>query len=278
MLILLPPSEGKTSPASGSGFDPSALRFADDAAVRAGRDEMLARLAEVSARKDALELLGVGASLTHEVAANRHLASAPAAAGHRVYTGVLFDALDYASLPERARHRARRQTLVFSALFGVTGLGDRIPAYRLPIGARLPETPGLAAWWRPRLTPALDAAAEQDDGPVVDCRSGGYAAQWKAPAHRTVTVDVFQLRNGTPKVVSHFAKHTRGLVARALLQAPARSTRSLEAVAEVVRAHPAAPVAEDGTAPADGAARWHVELVEPTGAKPGSLRITLPET
>ena len=146
-----------------------------------------------------------------------------------------------------------------------------IPAAALLAGAALAalgRLPGLAAHWRPVLAPALDAVAQADGGPIVDCRSGGYAAMWKAPAERTATVDVFQLRGGEPTVVSHFAKHTRGLVARALLEAGARATGALDRAAEVVAAAGAGDV--EGR-------RWDVELVAPSGAKPGSLRVVLPE-
>jgi len=267
VLILLPPSEGKTAPASGRPLDLSCLVMADDPDVTAARTEMLARLAEVSGREDALEVLGVGASLADEVAANRTMRQNPAAAAHRVYTGVLFDALDYGSLPAAARTRARSRALVFSALFGATSLGDAIPAYRLSIGAKLPDMPGLGTWWKRRLTPALDALAEEAGGPIVDCRSGGYAAQWKAPAGRTVAVDVFQMKAGRRTVVSHFAKHTRGLVARELLAAPAAQVRTLEKAVAVV---------EKAGGP-DGPHDWTVELVEPTARKAGSLQVVLPE-
>ena len=60
-------------------------------------------------------------------------------------------------------------------------------------------------------------------GVVVDCRSSSYAAAWRPGpevAARTVAVRVLREQDGARSVVSHMAKHTRGLVARALLQAP----------------------------------------------------------
>ena len=51
--------------------------------------------------------------------------------------------------------------------------------------------------------------------------------------HR-ITTEHIQLRDGERTVVSHFAKHTRGLVARALLEAGARETSTLDRVADVV--------------------------------------------
>ena len=66
MLILLPPSEGKTAPRSGAPLDLDALALADDAAVTGARADLLTRLTAVSAAPDALTTLGVGAvSYTH---------------------------------------------------------------------------------------------------------------------------------------------------------------------------------------------------------------------
>ncbi|MDY6054329.1 peroxide stress protein YaaA [Micrococcus sp.] len=269
MLILLPPSEGKTAPRSGRTLDLDSLALAEDGAITAARRDLIDRLAALSAGPDALDLLGVGPSLAGEVTANTALTTAPTAPGHRVFTGVLFEALDHASLSAAAKRRARSHALVFSALFGVTTLADRIPAHRLSVGATVPGLPGLAAHWRPLLGPGLDALAEDCAGPVVDCRSGGYAALWKAPAERTLTVDVVQLRAGRRTVVSHFAKHTRGLVARVLLEAGSRATNTLERTAQTV--------AQAGDGSDDGGPRWEVELIPPAGRQPGSLQIILPE-
>ncbi|QCU78313.1 peroxide stress protein YaaA [Citricoccus sp. SGAir0253] len=263
MLILLPPSEGKTAPAAGAPLDLGSLVLP---ALAGERATVMGILAAVSAAPDAPAVLGISERLRADIEANTVLDSAPAAPAHRVFTGVLFDALDYASLPETARRRAREDVLVFSGLFGVLSLGDRIPHHRLSVGATLPGTGRMSSWWKPRLTPLLDARAEHA-GVVVDCRSGGYAAQWRAPADRTVTVDVFQVREGRRTVVSHFAKHTRGLVARQLLLAGPRAVHSPAAAAEVVAAAGAAAGPHD----------WTVDLLPAAGSKPGRLEVTLPE-
>ena len=51
----------------------------------------------------------------------------------------------------------------------------------------------------------------------MDCRSSTYAAAWTPPPEQTVAVNVFTEVDGVRKVVSHFAKHTRGELARHLL-------------------------------------------------------------
>ena len=209
MLILLPPSEGKTAPASGDPVDLGSLAYAD--ALTAKRERVLAALVRTSSGKQrgrALKALGLSAGQAGELDRNTALQTAPAAPAAEVYTGVLYERLRLPELPAEAQ----RQVLIASALWGVVAPGDRIPAYRLSISARLPRLAGLAAYWRPALATALP-----DDGLVVDLRSGGYAAAW-APKRATVV----SVRGFTPegKVVSHFVKAIRGDVARALLLAP----------------------------------------------------------
>lgn len=266
MLILLPPSEGKTAPRSGAPLDLSSLFLPT---LSGERITVMGTLAAVSTAPDAPEILGVGRAKLADIEANLSLETAPAAPAHQVYTGVLYDALDYPSLPEVARRRAREEVLVFSGLFGVVALGDRIPNHRLTVTATLPGIGRMSSWWKPRLSPLLDEKAAHA-GVIIDCRSGGYAAQWKAPADSTVTVDVFQVRDGKRTVVSHFAKHTRGLVARQLLLAGPRVVKSPETAAEVVAA------AGSASGPHD----WTVDLVpaaQTPGTRPGRLEVTLPE-
>ena len=100
---------------------------------------------------------------------------------------------------------------------------DRIPAYRLSIGATLPRIPNLAALWRDPLRRAMP-----DEGLIVDMRSGGYT-RWK-PKHATV-VGVRAFHQG--KTVSHMVKATRGDVARILL---GHEPATPEEVADLVRA------------------------------------------
>jgi cytoplasmic iron level regulating protein YaaA (DUF328/UPF0246 family) len=227
VLILLPPSEGKTAPAAGDPLELASLVFADE--LSAKRERVLAALVRTSSgrqRARALEALGLSAGQAGELDRNAVLERAPAAPAAEVYTGVLYERL---RLPELAPE-ARRRVLIASALWGVVAPDDRIPAYRLSISARLPRLPGLASYWRPALERALP-----DDGLVVDLRSGGYAAAWTPKRAPVVTVRGFTEQDGTRKVISHFVKAIRGDVARALLQAPAEPATA-EDVARIAAA------------------------------------------
>ena len=232
MLVLLPPSEGK---ADGLRGRPLALEALSLPALTAARARVVDELVELCSGDPvkAREVLGLSAGQSGEVARNAALRTAPTAPAGAVYTGVLYDALDLASLSPAARRRAGKALLVFSGLWGALRVGDRIPAYRCSGGVKLPGLGPLARHWRAPLTEALPEVA--GDGPVLDLRSAAYAALWRPVgelAGRTLGVRVLQERlvNGVPKrsVVSHFNKATKGRLVRDLLTAgplPRRADR-----------------------------------------------------
>lgn len=225
MLILLPPSEGKTPGRRGARpVDLDALWCGSELGL--ARREVLDAVAEVSLLPDALTRLKVPPTLLAEVERNTTLAQAPCRPASEVYTGVLFQALDLTGLDPAARRRAHRSVLVQSALFGAVRPQDRIPAYRLSMGVSLPGPGGLAAFWRRRLTEPLGAAA--GDGLVVDCRSSDYVAAWR-PSGATAERWARIVMPGA----SHWAKHTRGLVAGHLLRSGARP-RTVPQLAELL--------------------------------------------
>lgn len=221
MLILLPPSEGKAPPRRrGRPVDLEALPNPELTPTRLA---VRAALIEACRRPDALKLLDVGPRLEPEVRQNLALPTVPGAAASGVYTGVLYDALDHASLSAAARRRAARSLRIQSALWGPVGPTDRIAPYRLSMGVSLPGLGPLAAAWRPVLAGPMAALA--GTGVVVDCRSAVYTAAWLPSgeaARRLVGIRVLTEVAGRLTIVSHLAKHTRGLVARQLLEWPHR--------------------------------------------------------
>jgi uncharacterized protein len=208
VLILLPPSEGKTAPTDGPALDLAAL---SSPALTAQRRRTLSALIKVSGRRNAVELLGVGATLGEEVARNTLLREAPTAQARRVYTGVLYAAAGLDTIEDPA---VLDQVRTVSGLWGLVSPTDRIPAYRLSMGVDLPGVGPLAAAWRPVVGSVLDGRDEL----VVDCRSAAYLAAWKPPKHVPwVQVRVLRELDGKRSVVSHHAKHTRGVLTRHLL-------------------------------------------------------------
>src|ERR1700759_162338 len=245
MLILLPPSEGKTAPVKGPPVELAALAYAD--ALTESRRKLLGALAALADLPlgRAVSMLGVSPGQAAEVAVDAALGSAPAGPAAEVYTGVLYDRLRLPELPKRAQGRV----LIASALWGVLRPADRIPYYRFSAKAKLDGVGGLAAFWRPALAEALP---DKPGTLVVDMRSGAYSAAWKPKRTTLVAVRAFSEAKGKRKPVSHMAKAVRGEVARALLEAKK------------------APEAPEGAASIANAAGFEVELT------PGYLDVIVP--
>jgi cytoplasmic iron level regulating protein YaaA (DUF328/UPF0246 family) len=106
------------------------------------------------------------------------------------------------------------------------------------MGTSLPGLGPLARLWRPVLERPMAALAGNEV--VVDCRSSSYAAAWTpagTAARRLVAVRVFTEVSGRRTVVSHLAKHTRGRVARLLLEHPGRLRTVQDVLAAVAGSH-----------------------------------------
>ncbi|WP_406305363.1 peroxide stress protein YaaA [Streptomyces sp. NBC_00879] len=232
MLVLLPPSEGKAASGRGAPLKPESLSLPGLAGARAAVLDELVELCAADEDK-AREVLGLSEGLRGEIAKNVELRTAGTRPAGQIYTGVLYDALDLATLEPDARRRARQSLLVFSGLWGAVRITDRIPSYRCSMGVKLPGLGALGAHWREPMASVLPEAA--GDGLVLDLRSSAYAAAWKPKgevAGRTATVRV--LHAPTRKVVSHFNKATKGRLVRDLLTAGAKPTGPAELV-EVLR-------------------------------------------
>lgn len=232
VLILLPPSEGKTAPLSG---DPVELGALSHPGLEGARRRVGDALAKVSGQRNAMQVLEVGPSLAGEVERNRTLWDNPAAPAARVYTGVLYDAAGMAAWDAATLTRASSRLRIVSALWGAVAPGDAIPAYRLSMGTSLGRLGGLGAFWRRHLPSELDALA--DGRLVIDCRSASYVAAYRPADAPWVSVGVQRELDGRRAVVSHMAKHTRGLLAAHLMRddaAPETATDLADAAAGMI--------------------------------------------
>jgi cytoplasmic iron level regulating protein YaaA (DUF328/UPF0246 family) len=220
VLILLPPSKGKTSPRRGRPLELSSLSFPELGPHRAEVLDALVRLCTTDSPADAASVLGLGPTQADAVAVDARLDAAPTARADRVYSGVLYEALDLPTLDSAARRRATSWLAVTSGLFGLLRPADRIPAYRLSGSVTLPGVGPLAGYWSSRLGHSIRAAA--GSGLVADLRSSTYASFWRPEpdlAERVAAVRVLHERDGRRSVVSHFNKATKGRIVRALLGA-----------------------------------------------------------
>lgn len=213
MLILLPPSEGKTRPESGPSLDLAGLSSPE---LNPVRQQLLNALNKLSGTKNAANVLGLGPKLREELKHNQRLLQAPTARADAIYTGVLFSELDPSSFEADARTRLSERVAIASALFGLVRPDDQIPAYRMSGSVTLPRLGTVSSRWKPVLPHTISGLA--DGGLVVDLRSGTYVALGKPEKHvESATIRVLHEANGKRSVVSHFNKATKGRIVRRLL-------------------------------------------------------------
>ena len=195
MLIILPPSETKATGGTGPSLTESALSTLSFPALNPVRNEIM----------DVLE---------HEVIqaphakVNAELTTSPTMPSILRYTGVLYDALDAASLPEESW----KNVAIGSALFGVSMAGDLIPTYRYSPTTKLAglnnATPKKL--WGKTLASTLEDMPEEL---VLDLRSGAY--QQLGPVKRGITMKVV---TESGRVVNHWNKQSKGIFTRVMCE------------------------------------------------------------
>ncbi|MGB5868516.1 MAG: YaaA family protein [Arcobacteraceae bacterium] len=121
------------------------------------------------------------------------------------YTGVAFDALDYQNLDSSIQKYCDEHIILFSNLFGPLKASDLIPDYKFKQGAIL-ESIDVIKESKENTKVFLDEYLGDE---VVDLRAGYYDKFYK-PTTSVITYKF--LKDG--KVVSHWAKHYRGLVVK----------------------------------------------------------------
>ena len=137
VLILLPPSEGKFAPTRGKPLQLADLSFPE---LSGAREEVLTalvglcsehegkeQLSDESAIEHAARVLGLTPTQHDQIHLNAELRRSSAARADRIYTGVLYDALDAGSLSSAAKRRASARLATTSSLFGLVRPQDHMP-------------------------------------------------------------------------------------------------------------------------------------------------------
>jgi cytoplasmic iron level regulating protein YaaA (DUF328/UPF0246 family) len=123
-----------------------------------------------------------------------------------VYSGVLYQALDWPSLSASAKKRASSTVVIISAKYGAITPDTRIETYKEKINNKVMAAP---------VAKVLDVIKTDL---IIDCRSSTYKSVWGAPTDITVEIKVSTVVNGVRTVVTHMSKKSRGEVTRYLLQ------------------------------------------------------------
>ena len=256
MRILLPPSAGKTTKESTNHLQLEKLWQAEH--LTQTRSQLIDDVQNTALLADAAQIFKLGPKNAHEISQNLEVYDAPALAAWQLYDGVLYEAAKFeqifsygacaqdgqgqgqgnqpqgsgqgqggqsqADQSQGLQRQLEELTLVFSALFGPVRLTDLITPHRLSGSVKLPGQGSVASIWSKALKELL---TQQLSGHVVvDLRSSEYGAMYRQTRGSDcllLNIGVAKVNPATGKrsVVSHWAKHTRGLLAGALLEAVA---------------------------------------------------------
>lgn len=224
-LILIPPSEGKAPGGTGPAWESGTMAVdLDDR-----RRQVMAALRSAMRRNEAerRKLLGVkGAALAAATDANRHVGDSPTMPAAERFTGVLYDALDLASLPAAARRRADSSLLVLSAVFGLVAPSDPIPDHKLKMSVSIGRMGKLSTWWRDPISAAL---ADRSTGAGVwNLLPNEHAAAVHVPDVEQTSVTFLEPdAKGELVAVAHWNKLLKGALVRHLLQHPSTTPDDL---------------------------------------------------
>lgn len=256
MRILLPPSAGKTTKESTNHLQLEKLWQAEH--LTQTRRQLIDDVQNTALLADAAQIFKLGPKNAHEISQNLEIYDAPALEAWQLYDGVLYEAAKFeqifsygacaqdgqgqgqgnqpqgsgqgqggqsqADQSQGLQRQLEELTLVFSALFGPVRLTDLITPHRLSGSVKLPGQGSVASIWSKALKELL---TQQLSGHVVvDLRSSEYGAMYRQTRGSDcllLNIGVAKVNPATGKrsVVSHWAKHTRGLLAGALLEAVA---------------------------------------------------------
>ncbi len=186
----------------------------------------VATLMELSDTLAALNVARYGAWQVQATPAN----SKPAVLA---FAGDVYEGFDARTLKTADLGWAQRHLVILSGLYGALRPLDRLQPYRLEMGTALATPAGkdLYAFWGDTVAEWLNRRLADEASPVVvNLASQEYARVALRPALRARVVEcVFEeVRDGTPRIISFFAKKARGLMARYAVQHRVRSVRQLE--------------------------------------------------
>jgi len=202
LKILFSPAEGKNN---GGNEKAKELLGSNEA-----RDKILNEYNNILNTKDEKkikELFGLKKFSDCEIYIN-DIFNSPLMPAIQRYQGVAYDYLDFNSLDSKEQIYLKKNTIIFSNLYGPILAGDPIANYKVKQGNNIGEfVPDK--FYKDRFSYQLDLYLAKDE--ILDLRAGYYDKFYKITSPYTT---LKFLKAG--KTVSHWAKAYRGLVLKAL--------------------------------------------------------------
>jgi cytoplasmic iron level regulating protein YaaA (DUF328/UPF0246 family) len=226
-VLLLPPSELKApAPDKGPAWEEArkSARYNSFPELDTYRQMVIRGLQGALERRRGLEQMFEvrGEALEEAIAVNRRILKAHTLPAHRLYRGVMYEAMDWDSLAARPKARLNKQSLIFSGLFGIVRPTDRIPPYKLKMSANLGGLVGkVVNFWRVAVSEILRRELK---GKVVwdflpDAHKRAWDDSGEILARHQVKFVKRVVRSGVAewKTISHHSKALKGSLVRYLV-------------------------------------------------------------
>ncbi len=195
MVILIPPSEGKTP----GGVSPALKKPPKNS------KEIIERINAVS-KLEWPKILGVkGKALDQAVVANKEILTSKTMPAIDRYSGVVYKAIDYPSMDEQSKKYLDEHVRIVSSVFGLVKPTDLIPDYKLKIDKLKSDK-----YWAPINSQALKTCFSFDLLPLAQKKA--------APIHDGKSIDFVIMKNGKKTPAGHMGKHIKGRFIRWLCE------------------------------------------------------------
>jgi uncharacterized protein len=151
----------------------------------------------------------------------------------RLFKGEVYRGLNAATLTDDDLDFAQDHVGILSGLYGLLRSRDMILPYRLMMGTRLAigkQSPNLYHFWSDHITKFLNDRFTKDDI-LIHLASDEYfkVIDIKNLHMNIVRCEFFQTKNGKQQMISTFAKHARGMMARYIIDHRVQSAEALHA-------------------------------------------------
>lgn len=236
-VLLIPPSESKATPPGNGMLFTNAYKSKRTNAFKELnplRERLIAAVEEALARRAGLEqVFDVrGPALDEAIRANRHLFESTSMPARDLYTGIMYEAIDYKTLGKAEKDRFNKQVLIFSGMFGLVRPTDRLPPYKLKMSGNLGGMVGrVSNYWR---APVSEVLRRELKGKVVwnflpDTHQRVWDGTGEIAANHSVKFVKRVVRSGVAewKTISHHSKSLKGALIRHLLEKDASSPKAL---------------------------------------------------
>ena len=202
MLILIPPSEGKTKiKSTGVKFNKTNFIFSNEVKVIVDLLENLSELGE-----DISSIYGTSiekSELFHRQ--NQDVFNSRCAKAIERYTGVVYEHINWATLNPKAQQYMEKHVRIFSGLFGMITPETLIPNYKLKMNVL-----SLQYHWNPILTKTLEK-----EKMILDLLPQVHRKAYK-PNKNVFKVDFVVKNKGKKTSAGHYGKAVKGKFIRFL--------------------------------------------------------------